>query len=241
MTKITQGFILAAGRGTRMRHLTDDKPKPLVEVNGKSLIDYNIRRLKNAGITNCMINLCYKGALIKEHLASNTELNFQFSEEQEALETGGGIKNALSQMKNAPFVVLNSDALWTEAPNTELIKDMCAAWDEKRFDMLMMFVPLKHAFQHIENGDYNISPEGFPKRRLSPNEKADYLYGGVLITHPKVFDSEPEGRYSLVRIFDKLEKEKRLGVYIHKGGWFHVGTPESVLEAEAYFKLHPLF
>ena len=115
MTEITQAFILAAGRGKRMLQLTDDRPKPLVEVAGKSLIDYNIRRLADAEIKDCVVNLCYKGDMIKAHLAGNRELNFIFSEEEEALETGGGIKHALPKMKREPFVVVNSDALWTEA------------------------------------------------------------------------------------------------------------------------------
>ncbi len=79
MTEITQGFILAAGRGKRMLQLTEDKPKPLVEVAGKSLIDYNVYRLKQAGIKDCVVNLCYKGEMIKNHLEQNKLLNFIFS------------------------------------------------------------------------------------------------------------------------------------------------------------------
>ena len=96
MTQIKQGFILAAGRGKRMQHLTDDKPKPLVKIAGKSLIDYNVEHLMKIGIKDCVVNLCYKGEMIREHLlATYPQMNFIFSEEDEALETGGGIQNAL--------------------------------------------------------------------------------------------------------------------------------------------------
>ncbi|MBQ4400439.1 MAG: NTP transferase domain-containing protein, partial [Alphaproteobacteria bacterium] len=98
MTKITQAFILAAGRGKRMQHLTDDKPKPLVTVADKCLIDYNIDHIKSCGIKDCVVNLCYKGEMIRNHLQQRGDMNFIFSEEEEALETGGGIKNALPLM-----------------------------------------------------------------------------------------------------------------------------------------------
>lgn len=240
MTQITQAFILAAGRGKRMLQLTDDKPKPLVEVAGKSLIDYNICRLANAGIKDCVVNLCYKGEMIKEHLAQNKQLNFIFSEEEEALETGGGIKHALPKMQREAFVVVNSDALWTEAEGGNLVKEMIEAWDGDKYDMMLMLLPLENSFHTMANGDYNIDEDGYPVRRRSKDVRADYLYGGVLIVHPRVFDNEPEGRYWLIDIFDRLERDHRLGVFLHKGKWFHVGNPESTQIAEDYFKQNPL-
>ena len=233
--KITQAFILAAGRGKRMLQLTDDKPKPLVEVAGKALIDYNVERLQDAGIKDCVVNLCYKGEMIKTHLQQKGGLNFIFSEEEEALETGGGIKHALPKMKREAFVVVNSDALWTEADGHCLIKDMIAAWDESRHDMMLMLQPLENAYDTARNGDYNITADGFLERRRDREAKAAYLYGGVLIVHPRVFDNEPEGRYWLIDIFDRLEHEKRLGYHIHQGKWFHVGNPEATAVAEDYF------
>jgi len=240
MTEISQAFILAAGRGKRMLDLTNDKPKPLVEVAGKSLIDYNVYRLAGAGIKDCVVNLCYKGDMIKRHLQQNKSLNFIFSEEEEALETGGGIKHALPKMKREPFVVVNSDALWTEAEGGNLIKEMIAAWDDDKYDMMLMLLPLENSFQTMANGDYDIDEGGFPRRRRSKDARAEYLYGGVMIVHPRVFDNEPEGRYWLIDIFDRLEKAQRLGYYLHKGKWFHVGNPESVQTATAYFTENPL-
>lgn len=235
MTKITQAFILAAGRGKRMQHLTDDKPKPLVTVAGKCLIDYNIDHIKDCEINDCIVNLCYKGEMIREHLQKRGDMNFIFSEEEEALETGGGIKNALPKMRREAFFVINSDALWSDEENMALLEEMSEQWDENKFDMLLMLQPIENAYGVGANGDYFLDSQNHPQRRLEATQKAPYLYGGVLICHPRVFDEEPEGCYSLIRIFDKLEKSGRLGGYIHQGKWFHVGDPNAKQVAEEHF------
>ena len=234
MEQITQAFILAAGRGKRMLHLTDDKPKPLVEVAGKALIDYNIEHIKDAGIKECVVNLCYKGEMIKNHLVARHDIKFIFSEEDEALETGGGIKHALPKMKREPFLVINSDALWADDNERSLLHEMISAWNGDKFDMMLMLQPLDKAFGVKANGDYSIINDQ-PVRRRDAETKAPYLYGGVLICHPRVFDNEPEGKYWLIDIFDRLQKEGRLGYYIHNDKWFHVGDPEATQIAETYF------
>ena len=235
MTQISQGFILAAGRGKRMQHLTDDKPKPLVKVAEKCLIDYNVEHLIKAGIKDCVVNLCYKGEMIKEHLLKMyPQMNFIFSVEEEALETGGGIQNALPLMRNEPFFVINSDALWTDT-DEHLLKAMAEAWNEQKHDMLLMLQPIESAFGCHANGDYLLDSEKMPVRRRDTETMAPYLYGGVMICNPCVFTKETAGCYSLVRIFDRLEKEHRLGAYIHKGQWFHVGDPKATEIAEKHF------
>lgn len=235
MAQISQAFILAAGRGKRMLHLTDDKPKPLVQVAGKCLIDYNVDHIKNAGIKDCVVNLCYKGEMIRTHLQQKGGLNFIFSEEEEALETGGGIKHALPKMKREPFVVINSDALWQDEDGEILLQDMMNAWNDEKYDMMLMLQPLDKAFGVGVNGDYLLDKDHRPVRRRDKETVAPYLYGGVLICHPRVFDNEPEGRYWLIDIFDRLQAAGRLGCYIHRGKWFHVGSPEATELAEHYF------
>ena len=234
MEQITQAFILAAVRGKRMQHLTDDKPKPLVQVAGKCLIDYNINHVKQAGIKDCIVNLCYKGEMIKEHLLKRGDLNFIFSEEEEALETGGGIKHALPKMERSPFLVINSDALWADENDSSLLEDMMQAWNGNQYDMMLMLQPLEQAYGAAANGDYQII-DGRPVRRRNTKTHAPYLYGGVMVCHPRVFDNEPEGRYWLIDIFDRLQATGRLGYYIHKGKWFHVGDPAATQIAEDYF------
>lgn len=226
-TKISQAFILAAGRGTRMLDLTNDKPKPLVTVANKCLIDYNIEHIKKANINDCIVNLCYKGDMIREHLQKTyPDMNFIFSEEEEALETGGGIKHALPKMKREAFFVINSDALWIDSPNKNLLQNMMNAWDSEKYDMMLMLQPLDKAYGVSGKGDYSIV-DNRPVRRRNPDERVPYLYGGVLICHPRVFDNEPEGKYWLIGIFDRLQQENRLGFYINDGEWFHVGDPKA--------------
>jgi MurNAc alpha-1-phosphate uridylyltransferase len=233
MEQITQAFILAAGRGKRMQHLTDDKPKPLVQVAGKCLIDYNVDHIKQAGIKDCIVNLCYKGDMIRTHLTERGDLNFIFSEEEEALETGGGIKHALPKMKRSPFLVINSDALWADEKGSSLLEEMIRAWDSDKYDMMLMLQPIELAFGVKANGDYLLVNHK-PVRRRDAETKAPYLYGGVLICHPRVFDHEPEGKYWLIDIFDRLQQADRLGYYIHNDKWFHVGDPEATQIAESY-------
>jgi len=234
MQNISQAFILAAGRGKRMQHLTDDKPKPLVKVAGKCLIDYNLENIKKAGIKTCVVNLCYKGDMIKNHLQHYGDFDFIFSEEQEALETGGGIKHALPKMKREAFVVVNSDALFVADDGMNVIAEMMKSWDDCKYDMMLMLQPIDKAYGVGANGDYAIE-DNRPVRRKSNDIKVPYLYGGVLICHPRVFDNEPEGRYWLIDIFDRLQNSGRLGYYIHNGKWFHVGDPEATKIAEDYF------
>lgn len=235
MEQITQAFLLAAGRGKRMLHLTDDKPKPLVEVAGKCLIDYNVEHSLKAGVKDCVVNLCYKGDMIREHLLKTfPNVHFIFSDEEEALETGGGIKKALPKMQNEPFFVINSDALWAEDSDNTILEQMRQAWNSDKYDMMLMLQPIEKAYGVGANGDYLLE-NGYPVRRRDKETKAPYLYGGIMICHPRVFDNEPEGKYSLVRIFDRLENAKRLGYFIHQGSWFHVGDPEAKEVAEAHF------
>lgn len=118
-------MVLAAGRGVRMGSLTDSLPKPLIKVGGKALIDYNFDRLAEAGIKNAVVNLCYRGDMIREHLtAARPDFNLVFSEEAEALETGGGVRKALPLLKDPAFFVCNSDVfLLTAATNR-----FCGGW-----------------------------------------------------------------------------------------------------------------
>ena len=129
-------------------------------------------------------------------------------------------------MKKEAFFVINSDALWIDSPNTNLLQNMMDAWDSERYDMMLMLQPLDKAYGVSGKGDYAVI-DNRPVRRTNPEERVPYLYGGVLICHPRVFDNEPEGKYWLIGIFDRLQRENRLGYYINDGEWFHVGDPKA--------------
>lgn len=231
---ITKAFVLAAGRGVRMGELTESLPKPLIEVNGKALIDYNFDKLKETGVNDVVVNVCYKGELIKKHLERQTDFKIQFSEEAEALETGGGIKNALHLMGKNAFFVMNSDTLWIDKGFKPAMRQMLDEWDDDKYDILLLLHPMNQIFGDNGKGigNYRIDAEGKIERNVNKEEGYPYWFTGVSIVHPRAFDNSPDGKFSLRELFDKAQKNGRLGFVVNDGILFHVGIPEAVKEAE---------
>lgn len=228
-------FILAAGRGTRMRELTDNCPKPLIKVNQRALIDYNVDKIKAFGIKTCFVNLYYKGDMIKEHLlATHPDMNFVFIEDwREGLETGGGIKQALQQLEALSpdgFFALNGDTIWVDTTPSAL-QTMAQAWNPQTMDILLLLEPKQLAFPKGEDGNYFLE-NGKPRRQKPGEKDIPYLYAGAQILHPRAFNQSPEGAFSLRELYDMAQKKERLGYVIYQGKWFHVGTPEAISIAE---------
>ena len=237
MSKIKTAMVLAAGRGTRMKHLTDDKPKPLVTVCNNSLIGHILKKIEVQGVERLVINTCYKGEMIQEAVTKATSLPIDFSREETALETGGGVKNALplllKEKQDDIFFVLNADPLWDE-PTIPVLKQLEDAWNPETMDILLALVPIENAFGDVPDGNYFI--ENNKARRKKPDEtNIPYLFMGVQILHSRIFDHELPNVFSLRDLYDIAEKKGRLGHIIFDGRWFHVGTPEAVLETEALF------
>lgn len=230
MPKIQTAMILAAGRGTRMGALTDIKPKPLMEIKGKTLLHYICQKLAHFGVTKVVVNTAYKGQMIKDAL-KNAPVPVVFSDEEQALETGGGVKNALPLLlpngKDGLFVI-NADALWDE-PTRSVFERLEKAWNPDEMDMLLAMVPKSQTIGDYGKGNYFI--ENNRLRRIRPDEKdAPYFYMGVHILHPRIFEQSPDGFFSLRDLFDKAQSNKRLGYVIHDGSWYHVGTPQALQE-----------
>ena len=138
MSKVTRAMIMAAGFGTRMRPLTDDRPKPLVTVSGKPLIDHSIDRLVAAGVTFIVVNVHYKAAMLRTHLEKRSDVAIVFSDETERLlDTGGGVANALTNFEGEPFFTYNSDSLWVEGMGNSMAR-MQARWNTDEMDVLML-------------------------------------------------------------------------------------------------------
>ncbi len=228
--KIENAIILAAGRGSRMRDLTNETPKPLIEVNGKALIDYMVDKLVAYGLKKCVVNVCYLGDKIKAHLLKRTDMAFVFSEEQEALETGGGIQNARHLLGNKPFFALNADPLWTE-PDVPCLTQMAEMFEENKMDILLLLWEMEKVFGHTGKGDYFLENKR-AKRILKNQPTAPYVYAGAQILCPHLFEQMPQGKYSLNLLYDKAEAKQRLYGVVGAGQWFHVGTPEAHKEAE---------
>ena len=234
--QIKTGMVLAAGKGERMRPLTDACPKPMIVVAGKPMLDYAIDNLAKEKVEKVVVNVCHHGAMIVEHLEKRTHPKIVFSPEVERLETGGGVLKALPELGKNPFFVINGDILWSNK-NGNTLKMLQEAWTDE-MDALLLVVPLKSARGYDGAGDYNLTSCHQLKRRTG--EQAKYVYGGVQILHPRLFEGEELGAFSLNRVYDKAEEKGTLFGFEHKSLWFHVGTPESLMETRAWFEEHSL-
>ncbi len=226
-------MILAAGRGKRMKHLTDEQPKPLVKVLGHSLLDRVIDHAIQSGMSQIVINTCYKGEMIEKSLSSRTDIPISFSREQEALETGGGVLNALPLLLpkgQDGFFVANADPLWVDKTNT-IFEQLAKQWNPDTMDVLLALIPKNQAFGAVHSGDYHLE-NNIPRRKKKEENNADYLYTGIQILHPRVFDGVKSGVFSLVRLYDQAEQTGRLQAIVYDGDWYHVGTPEALADTE---------
>jgi len=225
-------MIMAAGLGTRMRPLTDDRPKPLVMVAGKTLIDHALDRLVAAGVTLAVINVHYKSEMVMAHLAMRKDVEIRYSEETDALlGTGGGVVKAMPHFDGHPFFIMNADTIWIEGFGRALDR-MKERWNPDTMDGLLLMAAMVTAVGYEGAGDFNMDPEGHLTRvaeqRLSP-----FAYPGIQIVHPRLFDKAPAGAFSTNRVWDIAIAAKRLFGIRLEGVWIHVGTPEVVQEAEA--------
>ena len=233
MSTVTRAMIMAAGLGTRMRPLTDDRPKPLVTVRGRALIDHAIDRLVAAGVTMVVVNLHYKASQLRDHLAQRRDIEIRYSvETDELLGTGGGVAKALPQFANAPFFILNSDSIWVEGTDHALTM-MQRAWDDARMDGLLLLASMTTAMGYDGRGDFNLAADGrlsrVPEKTTSP-----FAYPGVQIVHPRLFADPPQGAFSTNLMWNRAIANDRLFGVRLDGVWIHVGTPLARDEAEAY-------
>jgi hypothetical protein len=240
---ITKAMILAAGRGTRMRDLTDDLPKPLIEINGKAMIDYKFDLLCALNIKDVVVNVSYQAGKLEEHLMRYTDrFNVTVSREIEPLETGGGVRNALPLLGGEPFFTINSDEMWNDTSYKPVMWQMMDKWDDKKFDIILLINPITSTHEKGRNyGDYRISKKDRLERNVDrkPGGGYDYFYTGIALVNPEMFkskDAPREVKFSMVKMFDLAEKRGRLGYVIIKDEIFHVGTPEDKKMAEKKFK-----
>ena len=229
----TSAMIMAAGLGTRMRPLTNHRPKPLVEVGGKALIDHAIDRLVAAGVTMIVVNVHYRSEMLKAHLAKRKDVEIRLSEEtEELLGTGGGILKALPHFGNQPFFVHNSDSIWVEGLGHALER-MKDRWDDAHMDGLLLMASMVSALGFEGTGDFQMDPDGrltrVPEQRVSP-----FAYPGVQIVHPRLFRHATRTSFSMNELWDVAIEQGRLFGIRLDGVWIHVGTPEAVNEANAF-------
>lgn len=218
-------MILAAGFGTRMGALTADRPKPLVQVAGRALIDHALAVADGADVGPVVVNLHYKAEMLAAHLAGRkVRLSW---ERERILDTGGGLRAALPLLGPGPVFTLNADVVWTgENP----LRQLAAAWDPARMDALLLVLPAERATGFGTPGDFGMDGEG---RLARANGQPGVAYLTAQILDPAILDEIPDAVFSLNRVWDLLIARGRCFGLIHKGGWCDVGNPAGIALAEA--------
>ncbi len=208
-----------------MGALTTNRPKPLIEVAGKPLIDHALNLADAAGIAKIVVNLHYLGDQIAGHL-QNRDILFSWERDQ-ILETGGGLRAALPLLGDGPVLTLNTDAVWSgQNPLTQLL----IAWDPAKMDALLLLLPAENALGHSGKGDFHLDPQGRISRANGGNAPI-YLGAQILKTQGLSAISEPV--FSLNRLWDIAIANNRAYGLIHQGGWCDVGHPEGIALAES--------
>lgn len=206
-------MILAAGRGERLRPLTDTRPKALTEVQGKSLLERHLRALKQAGVETVVINLGWLGDQIVERIGSGSDygLHVLYSpEDDNILETGGGIHRALPMLGKDPFLVVNAD-IYTDMPMPVVELDENSVGE-------LVLVPTPADKPH---GDFNIDAG-----RLRNGEDRPYTFSGVAVYRPEFFAQCEAGRFSVVPMLRAAADADQLAASVYAGSWTDVGTTE---------------
>ena len=225
-------MVLAAGLGKRMRPLTATRPKPLVEVAGRTLLDHALDRLEEAGVAKAVVNVHYLAGAVEAHLAKRRRgPAIVISDERDGLlETGGGVVRALPLIDADPFLVVNSDQLWVNGPYNSL-RLLAERFDPVMMDVCLMLVPSWAATCHAGSGDFRVAADG----RLRPRRPgpATHVFAGASVCARALFDGAPVGPFSLLQLWDRaIEAGRAFGV-VHPGLWFDVGTPPAIAVTEA--------
>lgn len=231
-TAVSHAMVLAAGLGTRMRPLTDSRPKALVEVAGKPLIDHVLDRVARAGIGTAVVNLHHHADLMEAHLARRPPPpRIVLSDERDALlETGGGIRRALPLLGDGPFISINADTIWIEGIRPNL-PSLIEGFDPARMDMLLLVAATSTSIGYDGRGDFSMDGAGALTFR-GERGVAPFVYAGAAVMTPALFADAPEGAFSLTRLFRRSAEAGRLFGSRLEGVWMHVGTPQAIAEAE---------
>lgn len=225
-------MVMAAGLGKRMRPLTASKPKPLVKVAGKPLLDHVLERLRDAGVRKVVVNVHYLADALEAHLAASAGgLEVAVSDERELLlETGGGLVRAQDMIDCDPFLAVNSDNLWVDGP-ADTLKLLASHWDGARMDALLLLVPHARAFNHSGLGDFHMDRTGRIRRR-GRSKVAPFVYTGVQIVSKALLRDAPQGPFSTNLLWDRAITEGRCYGAVHQGLWFDVGSPPAIPATE---------
>jgi MurNAc alpha-1-phosphate uridylyltransferase len=224
-------MVLAAGLGKRMRPLTATRPKPLVRVADRALIDHALDKLAEAGVARAVVNVHYLADAMAAHLERRSNPAVTISDERDLLlETGGGMVKALPLIEADPFFSLNSDNIWLDGPQ-DVFHHLSSAWDAERMDALLLLVPHARALNYRGKGDFHVDPLGRISRRRS-GRIAPFIFSGIQLVSQRLLRDAPEGAFSTNVLWSRAIDEGRLYGISHTGLWFEVGTPEMIAPTE---------
>lgn len=225
-----KAFILAAGFGTRLRPYTDHCPKPMVQVNGRSLIYRTLDRLALAGVSVAVVNMHYMADILQAHLEAyqppqGHAMRIIPSFEDEILDTGGGVVKALQHFEDAPFFVIAGDGLWTDGQQNAF-EVLACAWDDDRMDIVTLMQPLSRMVLTRGAGDFDIAQDGRALRSLE--KKGAYMWTNIRLNHPRIYEGRGAQAFSFLPLMDEVQSVGRFYALEHEGDWHHISTPQDL-------------
>jgi MurNAc alpha-1-phosphate uridylyltransferase len=223
--------ILSAGLGTRMRPLTLSTPKSLLKLDGRPLLEHTLNRLRQAGVTNIIVNAHHLAEQIAAFVQSYPGVSL--SAEDELLETGGALIaiQAKQLLPEQPFFIVNGDSFWVDGPVDALAR-LSAAFDPAKSDAMLLLARAAGAVAETGRGDFLWPRDGTLKRR-EERDVAPYLYAGVQIVTPALFADPPPPPFTMNLLWDRALAAGRLDAIVHDGLWFHLSTPDDLARADA--------
>lgn len=230
----TRAMLLAAGLGTRMRPLTDGTAKPLLPLGGKALLDHALDRLTQAGVEQVVVNAHWHANRVAEHLAERARRGLVpetiLRREETLLDTGGSVRAALPLLGPDPFFVVNGDAFWLDGPRPALER-LCEAFDAEQEDGVLLVHRTFQVHAEVGFGDFALDKWGLLRRRAE-REIVPYIFAGVQLVAPGLFENAPPPPFSMNCMWDRALAAGRLRAVVHDGLWFHLSTPSDLAEAE---------
>jgi N-acetyl-alpha-D-muramate 1-phosphate uridylyltransferase len=227
---VETGMVLSAGLGTRLRPITNDRPKALVTVQGRTLLDRALDHLESVGVARVVVNTHHKAEMIERHLASRETPAITISHEPVLLDTGGGIANALPHL-GEPFFAVNSDAVWLNGRVPALTR-LARSFDPKVHDCALLMQETVPAVGYEGRGDFFLDQLGMPRRRRE-NEVVPFLFAGVQLLSHRLFKGQSVEPFSMNRLWDKAIETGRIVAIVHDGTWYDVGTVAGLAATES--------
>lgn len=232
MTELHTAMILSAGTGRRMLPLTETRPKPLIELQGRTLVDHALDRLAAGGIKRVIINLHHFADMMRAHLSKRSDVEILFSDETDLLlDSGGGVKKALPLFGGqSPLLLANADMIWLDETGPSLIERMAQAWAPAQMDVLNGLCEVSKVTGYDGGGDFFLTDENHIRLREDA-PSAPYMFMGLELINPTLFDSETETIFTRKNQWAIARAQGRQHGLVHTGRCLHVGSLKGLDQA----------